>query len=143
MNADLAIKPTSMADLSAFPHKTYRAAPDKQTLPGSWVSELVEEPDPREAQLISSEIAGLPTHHTVMLDIDAPARLVPSTTPGHYHLYIDIAVTWESYEPLLDALANAGVIQRGYADASIQRQGTCLRLPWVRKFEGDGLGGSE
>jgi hypothetical protein len=37
------------------------------------------------------------------------------------------------YESLLNALANAGVIERGYASASIERGFSCVRLPWVKK----------
>lgn len=71
--------------------------------------------------------------HTVMLDIDHPTRLVPSTTPGHWHLYIDVAMPWWRYRKLLRALAMAGIIETGYARASIQRGFTSLRLPWVKK----------
>ena len=62
-----------------------------------------------------------------------PAWLIPSSTPGHSHLYVDVSIREDAYFQLLDALANAGVIQRGYADASKRRGGTALRLPWIKK----------
>lgn len=73
--------------------------------------------------------------HQVVLDIDIPAELVPSSTPGHAHLYIDVpgGVQEETYFRLLDALADAGVIERNYAEVSKKRGHTDLRLPWVQK----------
>jgi len=73
--------------------------------------------------------------HAVLLDLDVPAALIPSSTPGHSHLYIDVKVDQSTYYCLLDALADAGVIQRGYANSSKHRGGTALRLPWVKKPE--------
>jgi hypothetical protein len=71
--------------------------------------------------------------HAVLLDLDVPAYLVPSTRPGHSHLYVDVQVTEERYFNLLDALAECGVIERGYANASKKKGGTFLRLPWIKK----------
>lgn len=71
--------------------------------------------------------------HTVMIDIDHPVRLVPSTTAGHWHLYIDVAMPWWRYRRLLKALKTAGIIEPGYYSASVMRGHTALRLPWVRK----------
>ena len=42
-------------------------------------------------------------------------------------------MTWEQYVAILEALANAGVVEQGYYRASLLRKGTHLRLPWVRK----------
>lgn len=74
--------------------------------------------------------------HRPVLDLDFPARLVPSTTDGHYHLYLDKPMTWTVYVNLLRALAEAGIIERGYANASIQRGYSAVRTPWTRKQEG-------
>lgn len=71
--------------------------------------------------------------HALLIDLDIPAWLVPSSTPGHSHLYVDVAIQQSAYFRLLDALADAGVIQRGYADSSKARGGTALRLPWIKK----------
>lgn len=85
-----------------------------------------------DAHIVSSQLRG-EDRHTVVLDIDIPAALVPSTTPGHSHLYIDARMTWDTYSALLDALADAGVIERGYAGASKARKFSAVRLPWVEK----------
>lgn len=73
--------------------------------------------------------------HAVLLDLDVPAYLVPSSTPGNSHLYIDVRVPEDRYFRLLDALTECGVIQPGYANSSKHRGGTALRLPWVKKPE--------
>lgn len=71
--------------------------------------------------------------HALLIDLDVPAWLVPSSTPGHSHLYVDVAIQEDAYFRLLRELANCGVIQNGYAGSSIHRGGTALRLPWVKK----------
>lgn len=71
--------------------------------------------------------------HRPVLDIDFPAQLIPSSTPGHFHLYIEKAMTWPQYQVLLKALAEVGIIQNGYAQASIRRGFTAVRLPWIKK----------
>lgn len=92
---------------------------------------------PSKANLITSkaaEIDGIQYHYPI-LDIDYEAKLIPSTSPGHYHLYLDKAVTWESYNRLLTALAECGIIQAGFANASKQRGYSAVRLPHVKKQE--------
>lgn len=72
--------------------------------------------------------------HRPALDIDVPCRVVPSSTPGHVHLYFDeTALTWEQYVRLLTALGDAGILEQGYVRASIERGQSVLRLPGVSK----------
>ena len=73
--------------------------------------------------------------HVLALDIDHEAYLVPSTTPEHNHLYINVpgGIDHEVYMDLLDVLARAGVIEEDYARASKSRGYTSLRLPWIKK----------
>lgn len=88
-----------------------------------------------EANVVSSELVGYsPALHSPALDIDFECRLVPSSTPGHYHLYLDgLTLEWAEYDRLLLALARAGVIEEGYYAASQGRKATFLRLPGVQK----------
>lgn len=90
-----------------------------------------------EANAITSKVAGLrlldEELHKPILDIDFPVHVVPSSTPGHSHVYIDKAMPWEKLTALLDALADAGLVERGYADASIDQGFTTVRAPWVKK----------
>ena len=63
-----------------------------------------------------------------------PCRVVESSTPGHYHLYIDQRMRWGEYKDLLKALHKAGLIESGFYDASIRNHATMLRPPWVRTW---------
>jgi hypothetical protein len=130
-------------ELSAYQHKYYSV----DFRPGQ-ISEEPNQPVSRpqaelsRAQTWSSELVdaeGNRTgYHTVMIDIDHPVRVLPSSTAGHYHLYIDKPVGEIEYFRLLDALAEAGLVEQGYVAASKVRGSTHLRLPWVRKELGGG-----
>lgn len=87
---------------------------------------------------ISSRIVGTDTEtpddgttwkHAPVLDLDFPAMLVPSSTPGHFHLYLDKVMTWPEYEQLLEALEVAHVLEPGYVSASRARRATFVRDP--------------
>lgn len=98
----------------------------------------VYEPDPTKAVLVGSR---LPTGgHSPVLDLDFEAALVPSTTPGHYHLYLDgLVLDDDTYAGLLEDLALAGVIQEGFANQYERHGQTFLRPPGVMKDPDDGL----
>lgn len=93
-----------------------------------------------DAQVISSELNSTYQYgdpqdpmHVVALDLDHAAWLIPSSTNDHSHLYIDLPIPWSKYSKLLDVLAECGIIEKGYRDASVKRKATFLRLPWVKK----------
>lgn len=67
--------------------------------------------------------------HRPVLDLDMNATLIASATPGHFHLYIDKLVRWEDYARLLQAMADCGILEQGYVDASIDRGYSSARLP--------------
>lgn len=89
------------------------------------------------AQIVGSALAkhqpDEEQHHRLLLDLDHPALLLDSSTPGHHHLYVDVEIPDPEWRELIKALAKAGVIEEGYAEASLERGHTDLRLPWVRK----------
>lgn len=96
-----------------------------------WKHEPIE-----KANLITSKVERYPygiEYHRPVLDIDFEAELIPSSTPGHYHLYLDKMIPKESYFQLLNHLARVGIIQHGFADASIDRGASSARLPWIKK----------
>lgn len=101
-----------------------------------------------EADVVSSLHRGVRNEgrrHALVIDIDHPAWLVKSTTEGHHHLYVDVpdGISEGYYFSLLNALANAGVIEQGYASASIARRHSDVRLPWVKKpAPGDPVSGN-
>lgn len=102
-----------------------------------------------EAELMCSENIGdsrLAGTHSILLDIDRDAYLIPSTTEGHYHLVIPAALKWDDYYNFLHAAVKAGIVQQGFANAAYQRKHTALRLPWVKKpkaWEEGGAKGDE
>lgn len=72
--------------------------------------------------------------HIIVLDVDHPAHLVESTTPGHHHLYVEIPpISTEAYFEWLEASAKIGLVEPGYVSAFKARGFTCVRLPWVMK----------
>lgn len=85
-----------------------------------------------EAHVITSTSSSAGMHRPI-LDIDFPSALIPSTTPGHFHLYLDKEMPWDAYEELLQALGKAGILESGYVAASIARDYTSVRLPWIKK----------
>lgn len=61
------------------------------------------------------------------------ARWVPSTTPGHHHVYVDWPVKWWEYQQMLESLYLKGVIEEGYLNAAFKRGYTTVRKEGVRK----------
>lgn len=93
-------------------------------------SRLRSQPDMSHVLQIDRDNA---EQHYLMIDLDVQSYLVPSTTPGHSHLYVERSVPWRDLARLIEALAACGIIEHGYAAASLQRRSTTLRLPWIKK----------
>ena len=91
-----------------------------------------EEVPMADANLIGSlsTVDGL---HMPVLDIDYDATLLPSSTAGHYHLYLNKLCSWRQYKKFLKAMADAGLIEKGYVKASLGRKQTFVRKRGVRK----------
>lgn len=85
-----------------------------------------------DANVISSQVVGS-RRHKVVLDIDLPVKVVPSSTEGHYHLFIDKEISWRQYMKIMSALSRAGIVEDGFRRASQARGWTAVRLPWVKK----------
>ncbi|MDF3280863.1 hypothetical protein [Gordonia sp. N1V] len=96
-----------------------------------------DQTDSVDAKLVTSRIVdeeGKPTgSHKLVIDLDHDAILLPSSQPGHHHLIVDVTMSDAKLYLLLETLAVAGVIERGYADASIEQKGTSARTPWALK----------
>lgn len=75
------------------------------------------------------------TLHRVVIDVDHPVTVVESSTPGHSHVYVDLMLPWEDLVKLLETLAEIGLVEPGYVNASKARGYTAVRLPWVSKTE--------
>jgi hypothetical protein len=84
-----------------------------------------------ESNLVSSECDdGM---HAPAIDLDFPAHLITSSTPGNHHLFIDKKLTWSQYQALLRGFYDAGLIQRGWYNTAITQKRSYLRLPHVKK----------
>lgn len=85
----------------------------------------------KDANLITSETR--PGYHIPVLDIDFDAAMVKSSTEGHFHLYLNREMPWETYLKLLEALTAAGIIQAGFLAGAKERRYSSVRLPHIDK----------
>lgn len=86
-----------------------------------------------DADVMSSQLKDpyRPTTHCPVLDLDFPCELMPSETPGHYHLKMDVPVEWDLYVKFLEAAADAGILERGYVNGAKARGATFIAThPW-------------
>lgn len=128
-------------------HQLAKLAPAQDTddWDGDYSGEVVPTERLEEAEVVTSYTGGskegswgdVEKLHRPILDIDIPMHIIPSTTEGHGHLYIDKELTWREYKRLLEVLADCGIIERGYLGVSIAREHTAVRLPWIKKAAGD------
>lgn len=108
--------------------------------------ERIEDANELDANLVSSHCNGYGPGHQVgpgiscsmhypCLDLDFPCELIESSTPGHYHLYLNPVggLTWDQYSRLLVVMGEIGLLEVGFVQASLKRGGTYLRPPWIRK----------
>lgn len=87
-----------------------------------------------EANLITSlDTKGWGAEHRPVLDIDFNAAILPSSTEGHCHLFIDKLMPQEDYFKLIDVMAEVGLLQPGFVNGSKRRGATSVRLPWISK----------
>lgn len=98
----------------------------------AWAAPGEEVDRAEDANLVCSD-TGNGTFHRPVVDLDIPCRLVPSSTSGHFHLYVDVDVSREKYFALLDALVEAGLVSTGYVLAARERGYTAVRPPHVKK----------
>jgi hypothetical protein len=90
--------------------------------------------DQDRANVVTSRHVGtLADLHMPVLDLDFPLVAEPSTTPGHHHLYIDRALTWDQLVKLMDVMEEIGLLEPGYVEAAKMRGYSSVRLPWIEK----------
>lgn len=90
------------------------------------------QPSETDANVVSSHIEASKVHAPI-IDLDFPHRYIPSTTPGHAHLYLDVPISRWRLVILLWGLYVGGVIEKGYFLWSLRRGGTFVRRPGVPK----------
>lgn len=81
------------------------------------------------ANLVSSALQGTDLHSPA-IDCDTRVEVVPSRTPGHFHLYFpQIACAWDDYLNLLRAMERCGIVESAWVDHSETDRQTLLRVP--------------
>lgn len=110
-------------DSGDISEKAFRANKEKYNL------RIVPE---EEANLISS-LSGSGMYHYPIIDLDVPHVYVPSSTNGHGHLYLNVAMRYSDYETLLVILERYGIVGQGSVD-QLRACGVSLaRKPDVKK----------
>lgn len=90
------------------------------------------QPSDEDANVVSSNVVGT-RHHLPIIDLDYSHRYVPSTTPGHGHLYLDQPISSLRWVILMVGLRIGGVIEPGYFWWSLRRGGNFVRREGVHK----------
>ncbi len=86
-----------------------------------------------DANLIGSELEN--GMHKPVIDLDFPCQLIPSSTLGHFHLYIDKEIPRDAMFALLDTMVAVGLVQKGFRDGCLSDGMTMIRPSWVKKEE--------
>lgn len=73
--------------------------------------------------------------HAPAFDLDRRAFLIPTTTSGNHHMYIDEVLSWRQYRALLRGFYKSGLLDPSVYWRSLYRGSTHVRPPWVRKTE--------
>ena len=89
--------------------------------------------DEADANVVTSVMQWDPLKPMPVLDLDVPIEAVPSTTRGHFHLYIDRPMHSDQLFKLLDVMCEVGLLEPGYVEAAKIRGYTSVRLPHVKK----------
>lgn len=95
--------------------------------------------DKASANLVGSVCAD--GQHMPALHIDVPCQLLPSSTDGHHHLYIDKPMSKQTYRKLLEALIEAGIVEANHLKHFDRNGMTALRLPGAKKKKGSPTSG--
>ena len=74
------------------------------------------------------------THYPVF-DIDHDLfHWRESATPGHYHLFFDKPIEWKKYEKVLDAMADAGMVDPIWVNITKRRRNGVVRVTWPHDY---------
>jgi len=84
-----------------------------------------------DANLVSSRMEN--GNHAPAIDLDFPIHAIPSSTPGHHHLYLEKEMPWKDYHKLLKVMHEVGLIEDGFYNSARHFEQTYLRLPHIKK----------
>lgn len=90
-----------------------------------------------ECQQLESNLVGSKTNvddtHLLVLDLDFPCILVPSSTNGHFHLYLQKPMPWPKAKKLLVAMQEADLLEPMWVSQCLDEGMTSVRPPWAKK----------
>lgn len=90
-----------------------------------------------EADAISSayrDDTHLKGRHALLLDLDVEHVYVPSSTPYHGHLILNVELDKADMLEVLEVLRKHNILQPGYVSAARARGAAWLRTPWTKKI---------
>lgn len=114
------------------PHRLYYAARVVANADGYGSHDELTPATLGEADLVGSKT--LSGAHAPTIDLDVPCRLIPSTTEGHFHLYIDVEMTKKNYSKLLKTLVEVGLVEEGFGQMLDKKDATFVRVPGKPKL---------
>jgi hypothetical protein len=91
----------------------------------------------QDANIVTSELTAPGNWHAPVLDLDIPHRYVPSSTEGHGHLYLDIAVPFDQMMEWLDKGVELGIFETGWYNAALTRGFTAVRKEGIVKTDAE------
>lgn len=108
---------------------------DEANLITSRISKSLDWVEERAAanKVAGRDIAPPTQRHYILLDLDHEAELIPTSTSGHFHLYIKHAVTSVQLDKFVEVCEEIGLIQPGIKKGWKERGALCLRKPGVIK----------
>lgn len=72
--------------------------------------------------------------HRLVLDLDFECRLIPSSSPGCYHLYLDgIDMSYAHAGKVVRAMTVAGILEQGFGRNMARDSQLCVRAENVKK----------
>lgn len=101
---------------------------DPLTTYASWVLT-----DGRQDGIAGYRVPGSDTLVEAVFQVIVPAKLVPSSTEGHFHLYLEMEMDWQDYLSLMRLMVGAGLLEKEWVELSERRKMAMLRKPGVRK----------
>lgn len=80
-----------------------------------------------------SERVNLSSGGRPSLLFNVPVSVIPSSTPGHFHLYIEAPLSWSAYRELLELVRAANIILGSTVPWALERGQTMLLKPGLSK----------
>lgn len=118
----------------SLPRTFVKANIDHKPKPGEYPSEIGIKTTEEKANLVSSKLTYEHMNlHAPALDVDHKVECYESSTPGHYHILIDVPMPWWKYRMLMWWMYKCGILEKGYYKASAKKKASYLRKKGVLK----------